>query len=317
MFGITTKKEHHMIRKLLVVGAALAMPVSVVAAGGVAGAKTVTPADPSQTLAISATVNFSLGLSSRGTATTEKDSNTTISDETLSGHDGNGHASTAAITSLVNVASKTTGCKVSVTSTSLGQQSKVDPPYGPVVFNSQSDANAASDVAAQETADANSIGVPAACITDKVKTSSKTGTTYTLEAAKENIAGSLAGFASTGASSLGKALKTIDITVTDGGLTDSPITYVLKTTSTQEVVGGCGGSSGDNSEVGFLASGSVSSPKADKGLSASLTACLGTVTQGTGGAQGQSFLAVLESGNPNEVIQGVQVDPVYSSLAIG
>jgi hypothetical protein len=307
-----------MIRKLLVVAAALAMPVGIVAAGGAAGAaKVVVPPDPSQTLAIGATVNFSLGLSSRGTPTTSKTSETTISNETLSGHDGNGHSSSATITSSVDVLSKTTGCKVSVTSSSLGSQHSVDPPFGPVTFNSQSDVNAASDVAAQETADANSLGVPGACITAKVKTSSKTGTTYTLEAAKENIAGSLAGFASTGASSLGKALKTIDVTVTDGGLTDSPITYVLKTTSTTEVIGGCGGSSGANSEVGFLASGTVSGPKVDKGQAASLTACLGTVTQGTGGAQGQSFLAVLESGNPNEVIQGVQVDPAFSSLAIG
>jgi hypothetical protein len=316
MFGIAIKKEHHMIRKLLVVTAALAIPVGVIAAGGVAGAKTVVPPDPSQTLAISANVNFSLGLSADGTPTTAKTSSTTIDNETLAGQDGNGHASTAAITSLVNVASKTTGCKTIVTPTALAQQSSVDPPFGPVSFSTSTDPAAGTDSANQESADASSLGVPAACITAKVK-SSKTGTTYTLGAAKENIAGSLAGFASTGASSLGKALKTIDVTVTDSALSDSPITYEIKTSSTQEVIGGCGGSSGSSSEVGFLASGTIGAPKADKGQPASLTACLGTVTSGTGGAQGQSFLAVLASGNPAEVINSVEVDNTFSSLKIG
>ena len=127
----------------------------------------------------------------------------------------------------------------------------------------------------------------------------------------------MGGFAQTGAASLGKALKTIDIQVTDTALSDSPISYELKTTTTNEVVGGCGGSSGNSSEVGFVASGTVGAPKADKGQPAKLTACLGTVTAGTGGAQGQSFLAVLESGNPAEVINAVAVDPTYSTLTIG
>jgi hypothetical protein len=316
MFSTAIKKEHHMIRKLLVVGAALAIPVGVMAAGGVAGAKTVVPPDPSQTLTISADVGFSLGLSLDGTPTTSKTAATSISNETLTGHDGNGHGSTATITSTVNVNSKTTGCKTIVTPTALSGESSVHSPFGPVVFTTSTDSAAATDYLSQESHDASNLGVPAACITAKVKTS-KTGTTYTLGAAKENIAGSLGSFASTGASSLGKALKTIDIQVTDSALSGSPVSYELKTSTTNEVIGGCGGSSGGASEVGFVASGTVGAPKADKGQPAVLTACLGTVTSGTGGAQGQSFLAVLESGNPNEVINAVQVDPTYSTLTIG
>ncbi len=80
-----------MIRKLLVVAAAIAMPISVVAVTGVtAGAKTVTPPDPAITCSVSAAVNFaSPGISTPGSVSTSKTSTTTTGSETFgtaSGH---------------------------------------------------------------------------------------------------------------------------------------------------------------------------------------------------------------------------------------
>ena len=71
-----------MIRKLLLIATAVAMPVSAIAAvgisGGVAGAKTVNPAVI--TCSLSGTVNFaSPGLSKNGSISTSKDSTTTTS----------------------------------------------------------------------------------------------------------------------------------------------------------------------------------------------------------------------------------------------
>jgi len=74
-----------MIRKLLVVAAAVAMPVTVIAVTGVtAGAKTVVPPDPAATCSISATITFAPpGISNNGSVGTSKTSTTTTSGETF------------------------------------------------------------------------------------------------------------------------------------------------------------------------------------------------------------------------------------------
>jgi hypothetical protein len=74
-----------MIRKLLVVAAAIAMPVSIVAVtGGVASAKVVVPPNPPVTCTVSATVNFAApGISTPGSASLAKVSTTTTTSETF------------------------------------------------------------------------------------------------------------------------------------------------------------------------------------------------------------------------------------------
>ncbi|MGP0108738.1 MAG: hypothetical protein ACLPR9_07725 [Acidimicrobiales bacterium] len=70
-----------MIRKILVVAAAIAMPVSIIAVTGtVAGAKTVVPPDPAVTCSVAGTVNFAgPGLSAAGSTEPYKTSVSTTS----------------------------------------------------------------------------------------------------------------------------------------------------------------------------------------------------------------------------------------------
>jgi len=81
-----------MIRKMLVIAAAIAMPVSVIAVSGVtAGAASKPPPDPAITCAVTATVTFAApGISNAGSVSTSKTSNTTTSGESFStkGSDG-------------------------------------------------------------------------------------------------------------------------------------------------------------------------------------------------------------------------------------
>jgi hypothetical protein len=93
-----------MIRKMLVVAAAIAMPVSVIAipafTSGVAGAHTVVPADPPVTCSVSGTVTFAPpGLSSAGSAEAAKDSVSTTSPTTFgagcTGGSGTGYSITS------------------------------------------------------------------------------------------------------------------------------------------------------------------------------------------------------------------------------
>ncbi len=84
-----------MIRKLLVVAAAIAMPVSVVAVtGATAGAKVVVPPDPAITCSVNATVNFAApGISTPGSVSASKTSTTTTTSESF-GKVSGGHACT-------------------------------------------------------------------------------------------------------------------------------------------------------------------------------------------------------------------------------
>ncbi len=101
-----------MIRKLLVVAAAVAMPVTVIAVTGVtAGAKTVVPPDPAATCSISATITFAPpGISNNGSVGTSKTSTTTTSGETFGTVAGDpacsGSAPNLAITSKSTKCSK-------------------------------------------------------------------------------------------------------------------------------------------------------------------------------------------------------------------
>jgi hypothetical protein len=96
-------KGEHVIRRMLAIAAAIALPVSVVSvigvAGGVAGAKTPPPADPPVTCTISATVTFAApGISVNGqVGTGVKTTQTSVSSETLGGHGCVGSSSIAPI----------------------------------------------------------------------------------------------------------------------------------------------------------------------------------------------------------------------------
>jgi hypothetical protein len=76
-----------MIRKMLVIAAAIAMPVSVIAVTGVtAGAKVVVPPDPAVTCSVSATVNFaSPGISTPGSVQAGKTTTTNTTSESFGG----------------------------------------------------------------------------------------------------------------------------------------------------------------------------------------------------------------------------------------
>jgi hypothetical protein len=298
-----------MIRKLLVIATALAIPVGTMAlTGGVAGAKTVVPPDPSQNCSIAATVNFgSHGLSTVGQATTDTSTTTTISGETLNCTDGNGHSGgSATINTALNITSKTTKCATAVAAAG-GLPT-------PTSYSTASDPSAESDANAKAVSDASHDNVPTGCIvvTSKAK---KGVTTYTIVVAKEYIAGSLGGFAGSASASLGKALKSLDVTVTDSALTDSPISYVTKTTSTTFPASGCTGS-----DVGFGATGAVKGPSNDKGQTDGLTACLSTVT-GLPGFQGAivngstHFIDVLD-GSVAGTIGTAQINGADSAFTI-
>jgi hypothetical protein len=99
-----------MIRKMLVIAAAVAMPMSVIGAiagtSGVAGAKGAAPPDPGVTCTIGATVTFAPpGLSVNGqVGTGVKTSDTNVSDESLGG------AGCVGSTSIAPIVSKTVKC---------------------------------------------------------------------------------------------------------------------------------------------------------------------------------------------------------------
>ncbi len=230
-----------MIRKLLVVAAAIAMPVSVVAVAGtgVAGAGTPPTPNPPVTCSVSGTVTFaSPGLSQAGSAEAAKTSVSTTTPTTFGDGCTGGSATGYSITSKsIRCAKKATdpepasnpGCQV-------GE-------YGYDSWNN---------------------------------------------------------FETGGTTAIQKALKKLSFTI-------NGIAYSTKTTSSAEVVeGACG------DEVGFAITGTVSAPKADKGQSAVLTACLGAVT-GSGETSSANFFDDI--GGPGTVTSA-QIDPAHSTVAI-
>jgi hypothetical protein len=97
-----------MIRKLLVVAAAAAMPISVIAVTGTtAGAKTPVPPNPPITCSVSATVTFAPpGISNSGSASASKTSSTTTNSEVFGGTGCSGGSSPLTITSKSTKCSK-------------------------------------------------------------------------------------------------------------------------------------------------------------------------------------------------------------------
>jgi len=96
-----------MIRKMLVIAAAIAMPVSVIAVSGVtAGAASKPPPDPAVTCSVSATVNFaSPGISTPGSVHASKTSTTTTTSESF----GDGCTGSAPANNIVSDGVKCTG----------------------------------------------------------------------------------------------------------------------------------------------------------------------------------------------------------------
>ncbi|MGH9078687.1 MAG: hypothetical protein ACRDYE_01175 [Acidimicrobiales bacterium] len=112
---------------------------------------------------------------------------------------------------------------------------------------------------------------------------------------------SWANFTSGGTASLQKALKKLNFTI-------NGIAYQTKTTAASEVIeGACG------SEVGFQLTGTVKAPKPDKGQTATLLACLGSIT-GTGLNPGDTFFdaAIDQIGT----VATAQIDPSVSTVSI-
>jgi len=102
-----------MIRKMLVIAAAISMPIAAATAvgmtSGVAGAKTVVPPDPDITCTVSATVDFAPpGLSQAGAVTTAKDTFTSTTATTFGTKSG--QASCAGGGSTNSIESKATKC---------------------------------------------------------------------------------------------------------------------------------------------------------------------------------------------------------------
>ncbi len=98
-------KERTLIRKILLIAAAVAMPVSVVAVTGVAAyAKTPVPPDPPVTCTVSGSVNFAPpGISKNGAVSASKTSVTTTSPVTFGGGCSGGSGG-------YNITSKSTKC---------------------------------------------------------------------------------------------------------------------------------------------------------------------------------------------------------------
>ena len=102
-----------MIRKLLVIAAAIAMPIGAVTAigatSGVAGAKGTVSPDPGVTCTASATVTFAPpGLSQAGATTTAKVTDTTTTPTSFASYKGNGCSGGSS--SGYTIASKATKC---------------------------------------------------------------------------------------------------------------------------------------------------------------------------------------------------------------
>jgi hypothetical protein len=128
---------------------------------------------------------------------------------------------------------------------------------------------------------------------------------------KDFIYGTAVGFASGGTSTLQKALKKTTITI-------HGVTYLSKTTSIAAVKpvtlqgnGECG-----TSEVGFLATGAVKSPKNDKGQTATLLVCFG---DDSGPGTTHHFLAdlIADASATTSTIATTTIDPATSKLHIG
>jgi hypothetical protein len=101
--------------------------------------------------------------------------------------------------------------------------------------------------------------------------------------------GSWGNFASNGVASLEKSLKKLPITI---GAT----TLSTKLTSASETVGGqCTNGAHGGTEAGFTINYTVKGPKADKGQTAVVVACLGSVT-GSGETNPNSFFQDASSG---------------------
>ncbi len=229
-----------MIRKMFVVAAAIAMPVSVIAVSGVAGTGGIAgAADPAVTCSVSSTVNFAApGISKPGSISLSKTSTTTTSATTFGGGCTGGGAGNVITSKSVKCDKHTAGLPSTNTACQPGN-------YG-----------------------------------------------Y----------GSWSNFTSAGTSSIQKALKSLNFTI-------NGIAYQTKTTSATEVINGvCG------SEVGFQIVGTVKAPKADKGQTSTLTACLGAIT-GSGLKPGDDFFhaAIDQIGT----VATAQIDPAVSTVHVG
>ncbi len=110
---------------------------------------------------------------------------------------------------------------------------------------------------------------------------------------------SWAGFTGTGTAALSKATKKLSFTI-------NGTTYSAK--GSGAAIASCGGG-----EIGFSVAGTVKAPKADKGQSVSLVACLGAVT-GTELTSYTNFLLDLDGPG---FVTTAQIEPAYSSLTIG
>ena len=229
-----------MIRKMLLVAAAVAMPVGVVAVTGVTGATVAGAAGP--TCTVSGTVNFAApGISHAGAASASKTSTTTTSATTFGGAGCSGGAPGN------NITSKSTKC------------------------------------------DKHTAGLP---VSNPACTPGNYG--Y----------GSWANFTTGGTASIQKSLKKLSFTL-------NSVAYKTKTTGASEILpgGACGAS-----EVGFQIVGSVSSPKASKGQTSTLNACLGTIT-GTGLKPGDNFLAAVI--DQIGTVATANIDPATSTVHVG
>jgi hypothetical protein len=223
-----------MIRKLLLVAAAIAMPLGAVA---VTGITTAGVAGAATTCSVAGTVTFAApGISTNGGVSASKTSTTSTSATTFGGGCTGGSPA-------MNITSKSTKC------------------------------------------DKHTAGLPSS---NPACTPGNYG--Y----------GSWANFASGGTTSIQKALKKLNFTI-------GAIAYQTKTTSASII--GCPGS-----EAGFQLVGTVKSPKAAKGQTSTLIACLGAIT-GTGLNPGDNFgqAALDQIGT----VATAQIDPVNSSVTVG
>ncbi len=223
-----------MIRKLLLVAAAIAMPLGAVA---VTGITTAGVAGAATTCSVAGTVTFAApGISHNGAAGPSKTSTTTTSGTTFGGGCTGGSPA-------MNITSKSTKC------------------------------------------DKHTAGLPSS---NPACTPGNYG--Y----------GSWANFASGGTAAIQKSLKKLSFTLNG---------TAFKTKTTGASVIGCPGS-----EAGFKLVGTVSSPKADKGQTSTLSACLGVIT-GTGLNPGDNFgMAALDQIG---TVQTAQIDPATSTVTVG
>jgi len=234
-----------MIRKMLVIAAAVAMPASMLAVGaiggGVASAGTPLPS-PTLTCSASGTVTFAApdGITANGTVGKAKTSTTNTSETTFAGP----NCGTGGSTPAKAITSKATKCTAA------------NEPYQGCVV-------------------------------------------------KEYDYGSAGSFAGTGASALGKALKSVALTVNDLAFKGT-----TKTTSAIEPGGVCG------SDVGFQLNGTVKPPKGYTYKTFSLAVCLAADTGANTSGDFFTDLAAELNGNATIQIQTANIDPSDSVLTI-